>query len=596
MLTELGKEKAIKGVSLTRYCEDKRLSLRQRLELFVSVCRAVQQAHYKGIIHGVLNPSNVLIDASGGKPVPKIVDFGAAATKRQRLTEAIQGGASGILDDQVEYLSPELADVSSTADIDTRGDVYSLGVLLYELLTGTLPVPRENLKDAAMPEILRRLREEEIPKPSERVREAKERPKTPAPHQMEPGELAKALRGELDAVVMKALQKERGQRYQTANELAADLQRYLDGEPVEAYPTSGANRMWKEAKKHPRGLAAAVALFLLLLAAGLAGAYLTVQARQVDALARKTQKEVEEERERAKKEVAESESQRKEAETRKKQADDERDQALAAATAARSSMQAANAVLGFFSDKVLSAGRPEGWKGGNWAEVVGKNVKLLDAVDGAEKQVSKAFEDQPLAEAMIREILGSTYKDLGEPAKAVKQYERALALREVVAGPNDAATSACRNELDILYRRANRPDDASRLYEDTPNTPSHAEALAIRGSMLLTQKKPAEAESKLRECLTIREKIQPDDWTTFATKSMLGEALLDQKKYDKAESLLVSGYEGLKKREAQIPPSDKSHLTKALERLVRLHEKSGKQEKAAQWRKELELAKAAQSP
>lgn len=596
MLTELEKDTTIKGNSLSRYCDDKRLSLRQRLELFVSVCGAVQQAHYKGSLHGALNPSNVLIDASGGKPVPKVIDFGAAAARRQQLTEAMQGRASGVRDDQVEYFSPELADVNSLADIDTRGDVYSLGVLLYELLTGTLPVPREQLKDATLPEALRRIREEEVQKPSERVSESKERPKTPAPHQMEPDELAKTLRGELDAVVMKALQKDRSQRYQTINELASDLQRYLAGEPVEAYPTSGVNRMWKEAKKYPRSLAAVVALLLLLLAAGIAGAYLTARARQAEALARTTKDEAKEESERAQKEVAEATSQRKDAEREKTAADDERNEALAAAAAARSSLLAANAVLDFFNDKVLSAGRPRGWEGGNWAEVFGKNVTLLKAVDGAEGQVAKAFADKPLGEARIREILGSTYKDLGEPAKAVKQYERALALREVIAGPNDAATIACRNELKVLYHRADRPDDASRLIDGDPNTPSHAEALAIRGSMLMEQKKFAEAESKLSECLTIRKKIQPDDWTTFATKSMLGEALLDQKKYGEAEPLLLSGYQGLKQRETKIQPQDKFHITKALERLVRLHENSGKQEKAAQWRKELELAKASQNP
>jgi hypothetical protein len=145
----------------------------------------------------------------------------------------------------------------------------------------------------------------------------------------------------------------------------------------------------------------------------------------------------------------------------------------------------------------------------------------------------------------------------------------------------------------VAYRRAGRPTDASRLYDQDLNSSSHASALAVRGSVLLTQKKSVEAELKLRECLAIRQKLQPDDWTTFDTKSMLGEALLDQRKYTDAEPLLLSGYEGMKQRAGKIPSTDKVHLTKALERLVRLYEAQNNKDKAAQWQKELERAEAA---
>jgi hypothetical protein len=597
MLTELEQENATKGIAFTRYCEDKRLSLRERVELFISVCRAVQHAHFKGIIHCALHPSHVVVVVSGNKPLAKVIDSEAATGKRHKLIQAMRGGDPGALADHLAYLSPEMADVSSTADIDTRSDVYSLGVLLYELVTGSLPVPWERLKDAGIPEALRLIREEEVQKPSDRLIESKEHPQTPAtPHHMESREVAKALRGELDAVVMKALQKDPTQRYQTANELALDLQRYLADEPVEAYPSSGVNRIWKEANKYPRGLVAVAVLLLLLLSAGIMGASLTVWARQAETETRAAVEKALEESERTQKEAAEATNQRKDADTKKKEADDDRNAALAKSASLQSSLQAVNAVLDFFNDKVLSAGRAQGFSAGNWAEGFDKNTTLLKAVEEADKNVPKAFAAKPLGEALIREILGSTYLNLGEPAKAVKQYERALALREVGNGPADRATMECRDQLAKAYRLADRPNDASRLFDGDPNTPSHAEALAIRGSMLLEQKKPAEAESKLRECLAIREKIQPDDWTTFATKSMLGEALLEQKNYVEAEPLLVSGYKGLKQRETKIPPPDKSHLTKALERLVRLHENSGKQEKAAQWRKELELAKAAQNP
>jgi tetratricopeptide (TPR) repeat protein len=235
---------------------------------------------------------------------------------------------------------------------------------------------------------------------------------------------------------------------------------------------------------------------------------------------------------------------------------------------------------------VISAARPKGWPGG-----LGKIVTLRQAVDAAEAEVAKAFADRPLAEASIREKLGSTYLDLEAPAMTVKQLERAMALREAMLGDDHPSTIACRNKPAMAYRRAGRPTDASRLYDQDLNSSSHASALAVRGSVLLTQKKPAEAELKLRECLTIRQKLQHDDWTTFDTKSMLGEALLDQKKYAEAEQLLLPGYEGMKYRESKIPAPGKVRLTKALEFLVRLYEDWGKKDKASLWAKE--MAKAA---
>jgi hypothetical protein len=162
-------------------------------------------------------------------------------------------------------------------------------------------------------------------------------------------------------------------------------------------------------------------------------------------------------------------------------------------------------------------------------------------------------------------------------------------------GANHPDTADCRNKLAVAYRLAGRTADAGRLFDYNLHSPTHAAALAVRGAMLLSQKKPAEAELKLRECLTIRQKVQPDDWTTFDTKSMLGEALLDQKKYADAEPLLLSGYKGMKEREANIPSQDKPRFTKALERLVQLYEAWSKPDKAAGWRKELKSIKASRN-
>ena len=201
-----------------------------------------------------------------------------------------------------------------------------------------------------------------------------------------------------------------------------------------------------------------------------------------------------------------------------------------------------------------------------------------------------------MAEATVREVLGSGYLNVGDPAAAVKQYERALALREAMQGPTHPETAACRNQLAIAYRLAQLPTEAAHLFDRNPISPSHAAALVIRGTTLLHENKPAEAELKMREGLAIREKMQPDDWTTFETKSLLGEALLAQRKFDEAEPLLLSGYEGMKQREGTIPQQDKPRLTKALRRLVKLYEEWGKPDEATKWRKKWESDVAMKKP
>jgi tetratricopeptide (TPR) repeat protein len=222
-------------------------------------------------------------------------------------------------------------------------------------------------------------------------------------------------------------------------------------------------------------------------------------------------------------------------------------------------------------------------------------VTLRKAVDSTESQVAEAFADKPLAEASVREMLGLAYLSVGDAAQAVKEYERALALRQAMQGPSDPELADCRNQLAVAHRLAGRPDVGARLFERKAESPAHATALALEGSMLLAQKKFADAELKLRESLAIRQKTQSDAWTTFDTKSMLGEALLEQRKFAEAEPLLVSGYEGMKQRRDTIPPRDQSHLTRALDRLVKLYEDWGQMDKAKRW-KELEAPDAIRHP
>jgi serine/threonine protein kinase/tetratricopeptide (TPR) repeat protein len=259
----------VKGMPITRFCDQERLTPRERLELFVPVCQAVQHAHQKGIIHRDLKPSNVLIALYDGKAVPKVIDFGVAKALHQNLSERTVYTEVGQVVGTLEYMAPEQAELNNL-DIDTRADIYSLGVLLYELLTGSPPLSAKQLRSAAFTEVLRLIREVEPPKPSTRLSSSAELPAIAACRKLEPANLTKLLRGELDWIVMKCLEKERSRRYETANGLALDVGRYLADEPVLAGPPSATYRLRKFLRKH-RGPVAAAGLIVLLLLAGVIG-------------------------------------------------------------------------------------------------------------------------------------------------------------------------------------------------------------------------------------------------------------------------------------------------------------------------------------
>jgi eukaryotic-like serine/threonine-protein kinase len=269
----------VRGVPITRYCDEHRLSPRERLDLFVPVCQAVQHAHQKGIIHRDLKPSNVLVAPYDGKPVVKVIDFGVAKAAGQRLTDKTLFTEFGSVIGTLEYMSPEQAELNNQ-DIDTRSDIYSLGVLLYELLTGTTPLTRDRLKEAAFAEMLRFIREEEPPKPSTRLSASNELPLIAANRSLDPKRLSGQIRGELDWIVMKALEKDRNRRYDTANNLALDLQRYLADEPVQACAPSLRYRLRKFARRHRTALGAAAVMTLTLLLTLVALAFGFVEVRR----------------------------------------------------------------------------------------------------------------------------------------------------------------------------------------------------------------------------------------------------------------------------------------------------------------------------
>jgi len=260
----------VHGVPITTYCDDNHLTPRERLELFVPVCQAIQHAHQKGIIHRDLKPSNVMVTLYDGKPVPKVIDFGVAKATEQKLIERTLFTQYGTMVGTLEYMSPEQAEMSALG-VDTRSDIYSLGVLLYELLTGSTPLTHKRTKEAAYAEILRMIKEVEPPRPSTRLSDSDEAlASISANRHTEPAKLTKLVRGELDWIVMKALEKDRNRRYETANGFAADVQRYLHDEPVLACPPSAGYRLRKYFRRH-KGLVLAAALVVLALVGGMIG-------------------------------------------------------------------------------------------------------------------------------------------------------------------------------------------------------------------------------------------------------------------------------------------------------------------------------------
>jgi WD40 repeat protein len=255
----------VNGLPLTRFCDEAKLTPRDRLELFVPICQAVQHAHHKGVVHRDLKPSNILVTLVDGKPVPKVIDFGLAKITAGKLTDASMETQFGAVVGTLEYMAPEQAGYTG-ADIDTRADIYALGVILYELLTGLKPFEGKRLRQAALTEMVRIIREEEPSKPSTRLSTDQALPSLAALRQTEPKKLMALLRGELDWVVMKCLEKQRDRRYETANGLARDIQRYLADEMVEARPPSAGYRLRKFARKHRAALASATAIAVLLVA------------------------------------------------------------------------------------------------------------------------------------------------------------------------------------------------------------------------------------------------------------------------------------------------------------------------------------------
>jgi len=436
----------VKGVPITQYCDQHRLTPRQRLELFVPVCQAIQHAHQKGIIHRDIKPSNVLVAMYDDRPVPKVIDFGLAKAAGQLLTEKTLITRFGTLVGTPEYMSPEQASLNNL-DFDTRSDVYALGVLLYELLTGTTPVDRKSLGNAALLEVLRIVREVEAPRPSTKLSSSETLPSIAANRNIEPAKLTKLMQGELDWVLLKALEKDRARRYETANGLARDIQRYLSDEVVEARPPSTGYRLRKLARRHKAQVIAA-SLVLLALLAGITGTtFGLIRAEQQRGLAEAGEKlagerliQVEDE----KKKVAEEK-------------------------------QVAEAVRDFLQHKLL--GQSAIFNQANALLLAGRSSaetkhnptigELLDrsARELAADKIDANFPRQPRLQAELLFTVGDTYRGVGEYGSAIAFLSRAANLLRAHLGADHPDTLFALNSLALAYDSAGNLPRARELHE-----------------------------------------------------------------------------------------------------------------------------------
>jgi serine/threonine protein kinase len=452
----------VKGIPITKYCDEQQLTPRQRLELVVPVCQAIQHAHQKGIIHRDIKPSNVLVASYDGKAVPKVIDFGVAKATGQKLTERTLFAGFGGIVGTLEYMSPEQAEFNAL-DIDTRADIYSLGVLLYELLTGTTPLSRQRLKQAALAEALRLIREEEPPRPSTRLSESRDAlPSVAAQRRTEPAKLAKLVRGEVDWLVMKALDKDRNRRYETANGLAQDIQRYLADEPVLAGPPSASYRLRKFAKRH-KGTLAAAALVVLALAAGMVGTtWGLIEARRQEdsALAAAEKEKSARAAEAAQKQKAQDNAQQAQVEkTRAQQAAREAQAAEAKAQKRLAQVEKANAILGsIFQDLDPRA-----------VEKTGQPLQALlgERLDKATAELEDEAVGDALAVANLQMTLGQSQLGLGYAEKAVTLLSRARATYTTHQGADHPDTLRSMAILAAAYDDAGKLELGLALHEQT---------------------------------------------------------------------------------------------------------------------------------
>jgi len=433
----------VKGVPITTYCDEARLPIRERLRLFAGVCRALQHAHGKGVIHRDVKPSNVLVTLLDGEPIPKVIDFGIAKATSAELTQRTLFTEFHQMVGTPEYMAPEQTALSAL-DVDTRADVYSLGVLLYEMLTGTRPFELKTAMERGYDEVLRVIREEEPVKPSTRVSTLGETAATVASlRHVAPGQLSSALRGELDWIVLKALEKERGRRYDTAAGLAADIERYLADEPVLASPPSRTYLARKFVRRH-RGAVSAAAALLVVLLAGLAGTAWGWR-RSIDANGRLSDALTE-----VKDKKAAADASAAEAQEARQRTEEEKGRAQAELVRATEIKRVVTEMLTSLDPTVVGTA---------------DTALLRTLLDRTAATLEDGTITDPLVRAELHLIVGDTYRALGLTPSAIQHAERGWELRRDVLGEDHEDTMRALAQRALALWGAMRFAEVAPLYE-----------------------------------------------------------------------------------------------------------------------------------
>jgi eukaryotic-like serine/threonine-protein kinase len=467
----------VTGIPITDYCDKHKLSMRQRLELFVAVCDGVQHAHQKAILHRDLKPSNILVGEVDGKPAPRIIDFGVAKATSQSLTANTMFTRVGAIVGTPGYMSPEQAD-SAGADVDTRTDVYSLGVILYELLVGALP---HDFSKTPMDEFQRRLRDEDAPRPSTKLRTLGDQSDVAAQNRgADPPALSRQLRGDLDAITLKALEKERSRRYATASELGADIGRYLRNEPVLARPASALYRARKYIRRHRIGVAISATAAVLLISAAVAQTFELRRIRR------------------------------------------ERDRA--------------DRVTAFMTGM---------FKVSNPSEARGNDIKAREILDKASKDIDSGLAKDPELQAQMMQVMGKVYESLGLFSKADSLLSRSAAIRKRVLGAKNSETLRSMKDLAGVLNEESHYPEAEKLSRETVESrrqtlgSEHRDTLESMTQLALilnNEGRFPEAEKLHREVVEVAKRVFGDqDKVTRSAQQNLAIDFAYEGKYQEAE-------------------------------------------------------------